>query len=586
MLNVTSLLLNCANNTRIKRVLLSAAFLSMALLTGCATTPSSDKSQGEPQPLPDYANELIAPLLSKAKVVGLSALVVDKNGIVWSKGFGYADKQANVPASEDTVYHVGSITKLFTALAVVQLAEQGQLNLSAPVSDYLTDFTAGQCYVDKPITVAQLLTHQSGLHHSFEPEFWTHSDWRGVTEKLSCDMVYYPPETLLSYSNIGFTLLGAIVEQVSGVPYEQYIQQNVLQKLDMRAAGFDSTALAKAYTLKKKLSQEPPLRDVPAGGMLASTVALAKFAQYMLQESAIRDDMLQSHIKRTALNMDNDIGWGWFLKPSAKNDGSFIAEHNGSNKYHHSIIQVYPAKGVAVVILANSGYREPLRLASDKLLYYAAYQQPMQAVKDKTTGQAAHYANTFCAAEQVPGYYHSELGLVNIQAKGEDFVAHIGGTKVKLRPAQQSGYYDPSLRFMGVIPLGKLAFGDLQISLRCAEQGTYAAVKDGTREISLAYKVEDGDKTGLLNERWLGKYHVKDDPSVKVKVSIFDGNLLFMREGFPVFEQRAYYLLSAQSAGSARVLYLGERGPKLSFSDQQGQASLSYQGFLLVKDDE
>jgi CubicO group peptidase (beta-lactamase class C family) len=586
MLNVASCLLNGANNVRIKRVLLGTAFLSVALLTGCATTPPTDKPQGQPQPLSDYANELISPLLSKAKVVGLSALVVDKNGIVWSKGFGYADKQEKVPATEDTVYHIGSITKLFTALAVVQLVEQGQLNLSAPVSEYLADFAAGQCYTDKPVTVAQLLTHQSGLHHSFEPEFWTQSDWRTVTEKLSCDMAYYPPETLLSYSNIGFTLLGAIVEQVSGVPYEQYIQHNILQKLDMHTAGFDSAALAKAYTPKKKLNQEPPLRDVPAGGMLASTVALAKFAQYMLQESAIRDDMLQSRIKRTAINMDNDIGWGWFLKPSAKNDGSFIAEHSGSNKYHHSVIQVYPAKGVAVVILANSGYREPLQLVSDQLLYYAAYQQPMQAVKDKTTGQAAHYANTFCAAEQVPGYYHSELGLVNIQAKGEGFVAHIGGTKVKLRPAKQSGYFDPSLRFMGMIPLGKYAFGDLQLSLRCTEQATYAAVKDGAREFSLAYKVEGGDKTELLNERWLGKYHVKDDPSVQVEVSVFDDNLLFMREGFPVFEQRAYYLLSAQSADSARVLYLGEHGPKLSFSHQQGQAILSYQGFLLVKDDE
>ncbi len=161
-----------------------------------------------------------------------------------------------------------------------------------PVSQHLPELKVAACFGGPDITIAQLLTHQSGLPHSYEPNFWTGDDWHGVAANLTCDMVPYRPALIVSYSNIAYTLLGNIIEKVSGETCERYVQTQILGPLHIEAedALFESQGklseprfaerIAYAYDMSGKEVAEPPLRDLPAGGIYATSAAVGKFPTY------------------------------------------------------------------------------------------------------------------------------------------------------------------------------------------------------------------------------------------------------------------------------------------------------------------
>ncbi len=580
-------------------------FSVLLSLVSCSNLDKRDNDKNGAYGLHDYADRQLSRAMKSGHMVGLSAAIIDKNGVLWSRGFGYTNKKEKALTTEKTLYRVGSITKLFTATAILQLAEQGTLNLDDAVSQHLPDFSAHGCFDNKAITIAQLLTHQSGLPHSYESGFWSRDDWRQLSSSLSCDMMLYPPNTQIGYSNIGYTLLGQIIEKVSGERYERYISKYIFSPMGMQSAGFEFDGesdkvllekLSHSYTYTRKYAVEPTLRDIPAGGMYANVGALAKFAQHMLnyqalvakgvfKQEASAEQIFSSHGLSNALNMDLKIGWSWFLKPSPLNDGSFIAEHSGSNKYHHSIIQLLPKQGIAVILLANSGSRDHLSEVADKLMHYASLgEKRNQAVIPDTEKYEMYSEDNYCSQEKIPGYYNSEIGLVKVVAKGKHFIAHVDGRKVKLRRAQQHGYFDPVIYLLGIFPLGKMVFGDLQLSLRCTDSYTYAAIKSNGQQFSMAYKV-NSNQTSVLNDHWLGEYRLqgKQSSPLVMRVTREQGEFFVTLEKFPVFEHNRQYLLSGVDANQARVLYLDNQGPMLRFELQGNTQMANYQGFTFVK---
>lgn len=254
-----------------------AVFSCVLFMSGCATylPVSVDRSRLSPERQQQVVDQVKA-AMNKGNIAGLSLALVDKEGLLWSGNFGFADKADQRIPTVQTLYRIGSITKLFTATAVAQLHERGLLDLNDPVSKYLPELKVVACFGRPEVTIAQLLTHQSGLPHSYEPNFWTGSDWRGVAADLKCDMVPYRPGLIVSYSNVGYTLLGNVIEKVSGESYHHYVQTHILEPLqiDGEDALFElqgqlsdsqfSKRVAHAYDLSGQESKEPPLRDLPA----------------------------------------------------------------------------------------------------------------------------------------------------------------------------------------------------------------------------------------------------------------------------------------------------------------------------------
>jgi CubicO group peptidase (beta-lactamase class C family) len=145
--------------------------------------------------------------------------------VVWSAGFGYADAATRKPAIPQTLYPVGSISKLFTATAVMQLAEQGAVDLDAPLSRYLPQFSIRSRFAGSPpITVRSVLTHHSGLPGDLTQGMWSGGSFTTVAERLWEEHTAYPPHLVFNYSNLGYTLLGHMIEAVTGEDFNAWCE--------------------------------------------------------------------------------------------------------------------------------------------------------------------------------------------------------------------------------------------------------------------------------------------------------------------------------------------------------------------------
>ncbi|MDQ3253743.1 MAG: beta-lactamase family protein, partial [Acidobacteriota bacterium] len=157
----------------------------------------------------------------------LSIALVDDQQIVWAKGFGFADPKSKTPATAETVYRVGSVSKLFTDIAVMQLVEQGKLDLDAPVTRYLPNFRPRNSF-GKPVTLRQLMSHRSGLvreppvGHYFDPN---EPSLARTIASLNQTSLVYAPETRTKYSNAAIAAVGYVLERTEGQPFAKYLKR-------------------------------------------------------------------------------------------------------------------------------------------------------------------------------------------------------------------------------------------------------------------------------------------------------------------------------------------------------------------------
>ena len=225
--------------------------------------------------------------MKKHDVTGMSIALVDDRGLIWAEGFGYADIENAVPATPETVYRVASISKLFTATAVMQLAEQGRIDIDEPLTRYLPEFSIKTRFPGKgSITPRNMMTHHSGLPANFykgilskHPEPFTK-----VIKELGDEYAAYPPDFVYSYSNLGVTLLGNLIERVGGKDFTSYMDESLLRPLGMASSSFsakDGMVVAKGYR-KGKETSDPAIRDLPASGLLSNAVDMGRFMQMVL----------------------------------------------------------------------------------------------------------------------------------------------------------------------------------------------------------------------------------------------------------------------------------------------------------------
>jgi CubicO group peptidase (beta-lactamase class C family)/D-alanyl-D-alanine dipeptidase len=218
----------------------------------------------------------------------VSIALVDGPDIVWARGFGWADTKAHTPATGDTVYRVGSVSKLFTDLAVMRLVERGALDLDAPLARYLPDFKPANPF-GKPITLRQLMAHRSGLvreppvGHYFDP---TNPGLDRTIASLTGTELVYAPESHEKYSNAGITVVGAVLERTQHEPFARHVQQVVLQPFGLQHSSFELTpALDKdlahgtMWTVHGRTFDAPtfPLGIGPAGNLYSTVNDLGRF---------------------------------------------------------------------------------------------------------------------------------------------------------------------------------------------------------------------------------------------------------------------------------------------------------------------
>src|SRR6266850_1548570 len=226
--------------------------------------------------------------LADKQLPSISIALVDDQEVVWARGFGFGDPERKVPARAGTIYRVGSVSKLFTDIGVMQLVERGELDLDAPITDYLPDFHPKNPF-GKPITLRQLMSHRSGLvrepavGHYFDPNEPTVA---ATVESLKPTTLVYAPGTHTKYSNAGITLVGHVLERRKEQPYAKYLKRAVLESMGLHDSAFEPEPrlvanLAKAYmwTYDGRTFEAPTfqLGIGPAGCLYTSVVDLGRF---------------------------------------------------------------------------------------------------------------------------------------------------------------------------------------------------------------------------------------------------------------------------------------------------------------------
>ena len=232
--------------------------------------------------------------LRERRLPGVAVGLVHRGELIWGKGYGVADMEQQTPMTLDTRFRIASITKTFTGVATMQLRDAGKLRLDDPVSQYLDWFDLR--YPGAPaITIRHLLTHTSGLPRDATVPHWTEhifQSWAEVVETTKQRQPVLPPRQEFGYSNLGYTLLGGVIEAASGERWADYIQQHILDPLQMTntvAAPDGSEAnLATGYFMPDDNGVRQPAPFIPTNGfspsasMASSVNDLVKYMRFHL----------------------------------------------------------------------------------------------------------------------------------------------------------------------------------------------------------------------------------------------------------------------------------------------------------------
>jgi CubicO group peptidase (beta-lactamase class C family) len=320
--------------------------------------------------------------LDSKHIAGAVIAVVNGDKVVFTKGYGYADIEKRRKVDPDkTLFRIASISKLFTWTAVMQLAEEGKLDLNADVNTYLKDVKIPAGY-DKPVTLQNLLTHTPGFE-DYVLGLFAHSpkEMHPLAEVLKEQMParVMPPGTVSSYSNHGTAMAGYAVACVSGKPWEDYIEQRILQPLGMkntlvRQPEEDQLPgdMSKGYKWEGGRFKAEPFEYIPAApaGCISTTAAdMTKFmlahlhdgklgdAQILKPETAkkMREPLFRNHPKTTAMC------YGFM---ELERHGQRLVGHGGDTMWFHSLMVLIPERQVGLFVSYNTdssgGAREDL----------------------------------------------------------------------------------------------------------------------------------------------------------------------------------------------------------------------------------
>ncbi|MDP6359697.1 MAG: serine hydrolase [Planctomycetota bacterium] len=327
----------------------------------------------------DFLSAWIESQMAYRDLPGLSIGVVHGQELIWAKGFGLQDIEKQVRATPQTVYRIASITKLFTSTAIMILRDAGKLQLDDPVRRHVPWFEIQNPFDGAPdITIRHLLTHTSGLPREAPFPYWSDARFptaEEVREKLPEQRSALPPEKRWKYSNLALSMAGEIVAAASGQEYADFIEQRILDPLNMKSTSVrspDPSAPALAMGYGRKLPDgnrgDVSFTDskgiTAAANMATSVEDLAKFA--MLQFCEDDDERILRHATRREmqrvhwLDPDWKAGWGIGFRISRQRGKTFIG-HGGAVPGYRTHLRLCPDDRIGVIVLTNSDDGNPER---------------------------------------------------------------------------------------------------------------------------------------------------------------------------------------------------------------------------------
>ncbi len=463
----------------IKRLSLITLVLAVILLVGgCATAPQKPTIQktGDYQYLKEYLNWSILKDMKKYDVKGLSITIIDDQKIVWAKGFGLADEEKNLPASSQTIYRIGSISKVVTATEIMRLHQLEKIDIDQPLTTYIKDFSVNSRFENThPITLRSLLSHHSGLPSDILAGMWVQNpiSLEELVHIIKDECLASPPQTMYKYSNIGFSLLGRIIEITENKPFPEAIGDNLLQPLDMKYSSFELTPqIEKLYSKgyrEGKEAERTPLRDLPAGSMLSNVEDMGHFIRFIFSDGKwgnktivkpkALEEIFSQQFGGLELDFGHKVGFDWVLGGLKLSTNDHIAWHNGAGTPHQSHISLLPAKKLGVIILANtdeaSQFITDLGVKSLQLAIEAKYGKTISAPEPPRDITAVSVDDKIL--DEYVGRYVVFGDMTPIKRHGDNLEIELWGNKLDLIPVSDDTFV-PKATALGFISIPLLEF--------------------------------------------------------------------------------------------------------------------------------
>jgi D-alanyl-D-alanine carboxypeptidase len=333
----------------------------------------TDRTKSVPEASVAKLDALILAMFDQRQVHGGAVAIINQGEIQYAKGFGVANLDTAEPVTLETRFWIGSMSKQFTAMAVMMLVEQGRIILDNSASIYLPQLPSSY----NAVTVRHLLTHTSGIKRDFIrpgcPPF--------VSESMTGDLLFealgdadldFEPGTALRYTNTGYTLLGMLIEKISGTSYRTFLKTHIFDPLGMSATHSvepedrDIVRLAAGHEWRngRDWVMRPALR-FGSGNIITTVIDLAKWDAALYTESLISQKSLRqiwtphrlNNRQIASLGWDDQgihykIGFGWFVN---NEPGNFVAHHGGELAGNSVQIDRYISKNLTIVVLVNRG---------------------------------------------------------------------------------------------------------------------------------------------------------------------------------------------------------------------------------------
>ncbi|HJQ65553.1 MAG TPA: serine hydrolase [Gemmatimonadales bacterium] len=446
----------------------SSARLSIVLATAVLATPlraqDSIAAADRYAPVAALLGRLVQHEMADKDLPALSLVLVDGSNIVWAKGFGWARPDDSVRASAATVYRVGSVSKLFTDLAVMRLVEQGRLDLDAPITRYLPEFRPRNRF-GGDVTLRTLMSHHSGLVR--EPPVGAYVDstappLSAMVASLSSTSLVYRPGMQYKYSNAALHTVGLALERAAGLPFQQYLRDSVLDPLGMKQSAFfeprpdqkANVAMAFMWATDGRRFPAPTFRrNAPAGALYSSVLDLGRFLVALFADSnpvigrSTLERMWVPQFTDTGATAGN--GLGFFV---SRFDGHRRLGHEGAIFGFSTTFAALPDDRLGVVVVTTLGGANVVshRIADAALRAMLAVRAgisiPEPAVTDSLpTGMA----------RRAEGHYqHGARSVDLLERGGELFLSRDGGSvPSRLRAAGDTLTIDDAISFGGGVRL-------------------------------------------------------------------------------------------------------------------------------------
>ena len=496
-------------------VIISLLILIFMTLAGCRTIPEDTK---ESVRIPTERSietliETIEEEMDEKDITGLSISVSTSKGLIWEGGFGFAHKKDNTRFTGETISNVGSVSKLVTSAAIIRLAEMGQVDLDEPVSTYIPEFKPmGAEKFSTPITVRMLLNHESGLESDAFHGFFLGYDrpddfpvsYRRAIDAINMSGIVRNPYEIFSYCNLGYSLLGIIIERAMESNFQMAVKELIFDPLGMDDSSFNiddipEERMAMGY-LQGKQTKLPYIRDMPAGSLNSTATDMGKFLQSMLasyhagkgllSQQSVKEIFSPSNIGVPS-DLDFQIGLTWWIVDLQDLAGEFIVGHGGDLPPYHALVIMLPARDISVFAMVNSiegvGSFSLTKIVTEAVRTFLDEEVEQSIAKAPENSPVIAIPPSLKA--DLIGYYASPVGLSQIKESGD---------KLKIFTFNKwfDAYYheDSSLtlgyRLFGIFPIHLPVFDEISISLEAVNNSPAINLRIQDILISPAVKIE------------------------------------------------------------------------------------------------